>query len=152
MISIFNNTQVTQAVLQLYRRINSQYALLITEFSSELGEGWGWITWFGTDGQIKVNKVFRLLLQNHNTVAVSGITTSNYSCDMQKTRDESDHSGLRKLKKNCQKILPVFGRFLCLGWAGWFLVFCIFSGSLRHIFNHTILTWNFCLARKFFDQ
>ena len=42
---------------------------------------------------------------------------------MQKTRDESDHSGPRKLQKTAKKsaklefgrILPVFGRFLCLG-------------------------------------
>ena len=46
-----------------------------------------------------------------------------YPEKIQKTRDESDHSGLRKLQKNCQKIaklefgriLPVFGRFLLLG-------------------------------------
>ena len=48
-----------------------------------------------------------------------------------------------KILKNCQKIaklesgsfLPVFGRFLCLGWSDWFPVFCIFSGTLRHKFR-----------------
>ena len=41
------------------------------------------------------------------------------------------------------RFLPVFGRFLCLGWFNWFLVFCILSGSLRHNFRvptrHTLM-------------
>ena len=61
---------------------------------------------------------------------------------MQKTKDKSDYSRLRKLQKlpiYCKiriwQILPVFGHFLCLGWSDWFLVFCIFSSSLRHKFR-----------------
>ena len=50
---------------------------------------------------------------------------------MQKTRDESDQSRLRKRPKTTEKrskyefgrFLTVFGRFLSLDWSDWFLVF-----------------------------
>ena len=65
-----------------------------------------------------------------------------------------------KLPKNCKiricLIFPVFWRFLGLGWSDWFLVFCIFTGSLRHKFRlptrHTFFNFIFkmdCKERNF---
>ena len=60
----------------------------------------------------------------------------------------------QKLPKKCKNwILPVFGRFLCPGRSDWFLVFCIFSGSLRHKFRvstrHTLKKFFFCVSLNF---
>ena len=51
------------------------------------------------------------------------------------------------------KFLLVFGRFLSSGWSDLFLVFCIFSGILRHMFRVLWLTFIFDLYRgpDYFD-
>ena len=62
---------------------------------------------------------------------------------MQKTKNWSDHPGLRKRPKTAKKITlfdfvqfsTVFGRFLSPGWSDQFFVFCIASGVTRYKFR-----------------